>query len=149
MSTPRTIVAVGTGARTERVAGGAITPGDLIEINTADAFIRNGTAAVKAAPTFAIENEIFGKGVYNDGVLYAYASGDRVLAETLGPGAEVYATLAASAAAIVIGDALDSAGDGTLKKASAETTAGIIARAREAVDNSGGGAKVHIRAAIV
>lgn len=149
MSTPRTIIAVGTGVRREAEAGGAITPGDLIVLNSSGQAIRQDIAGAKAAPQFAIENEIYGHGVYNNGTLHAYASGDRVLTEVMHPGNEVYATVAAGAAAIALDDPLDAAGDGTLKKASAENTAGIIARAAEAVDNSGGGSKTHIRVAIV
>jgi len=148
MSTPRTIIAVSTGVRREAEAAGVITPGDLVSLDTTGKAVRHATASAKATPQFAIENEIFGNGVYNDGVLQSYAVGDRVLTEVMHPGNEVYGTLAASAAAIVINDPLESAGDGTLRKASAETAAGVIARAAEAVDNSGGGSKVHIRVAI-
>ena len=103
------------------------------------------------------------------------------------PGAVVYARVAASAAAIIIGDLLESAGDGTLRKCaayltddsggSANTTVadvansfneagladnfadlaaavnrlnpGAVARAVEAVDNSGGGSAVRIRVEIL
>jgi len=66
------------------------------------------------------------------------------------PGEEVHALVAAAAPAIAIGDALESAGDGTVRKvvARAATTSAqtnsIIGIALEAVDNSGGGTPVRI-----
>ncbi len=148
MSKPRTIIAMGTGVRKEATAAGVINPGDLVVINASGA-IGNATAGAKASPMFAIENEIFGDAVYNDGVLTSYAIGQRCLTETMSPGQEVYATVAAGAAAIVAGDPLSAAADGTLAKAGSETAAGILARATEALDNSASADKAHVRCTIV
>lgn len=111
-----TIVIVGRGFRKEAVAAAAITPGDLVEFTSALKYQRHSVAGGKAVKTFAVENELFGKGIAT-----AYAANDRVLVESCHAGMEIYATLAANAAAIVAGDLLESAGDGTLRKVAAAT----------------------------
>lgn len=65
-------------------------------------------------------------------------------------GQKGFLRLAASAAAIVVGNVLESAGDGTVRIAAADTATdtdqrdAIVAYAVEAVDNSGGGSEVFI-----
>jgi len=130
------------GIRVERKAAAAITPGDLIQYTSTDLFQRAGVAAVAYPPIFAVENEVFGKGIEVD-----YGVNDQVLAEACHSGMEVYACLAAAAVAIVVGDFLTPAADGTLRKV--VTTDYRIAVALEAVDNSAGGGKVHIHCAIL
>lgn len=140
-----TIVLKGRGIRKEGVAGGAITPGHLISRDANDELVVHAVAAGTAAPTFAVENEVIGKGIDD-----AYAANDQVLYEHVQPGSEVYALVAAAAAAIVVGDYLESAGDGTLRKvavsaATAQSSRNsVVARAIEAVDNSAGGAAARI-----
>jgi hypothetical protein len=140
-STPHTILLKGRGQHEEAPAGGAITPGHLVKFNSSNALVVHATAAGAATPLFACENEINGKTIAD-----AYATGDYVQAEFMYPGCQVYALVAAAAVAIVAGDLLESAGDGTLRKFGSGV---VIAFAKEAVDNSGGGAAARIRACIV
>lgn len=137
----RTIIASGEGLRYEATAEAAITPGDLVMMISTGNVQRHGTAAQKVPAWFAIENEIFGRGVEVD-----YAAADRVYYEACTPGMQVNVTIAAAAAAIVVGDRLESAGNGTLRKTT--TVANAIATAMQAVDNSAGGSKVRILARI-
>lgn len=150
-----TIQLKGAGLRKEAPAGGAITPGHLITRNSSNAFIVHAVAAGPAVAMFALENELFGKEI-----TAAYASGEQVLAWVPEKGSEVYALVAAAAAAIVVGDYLESAGDGTLRKATAFAQSGTtpfavtpagypVARALNAVDNSGGGTPVRIEVEVL
>jgi hypothetical protein len=145
-----TVILKGRGIRKEAIAGGAIQPGDLLTVNSSGQFIRHATAKGPARRLFAVENELFGKGIDTN-----YASTDNVLAEDCYSGMEVQCNIAAGAAAIVKGDLLESAGDGTLRKRTAEsqlttgnytyTSAGVaIAQAEEAIDNSGGSGIVQL-----
>lgn len=145
---PNTVILKGRGQRKEAAAGEAITPGHLVTINTSGQLIKHATALVRTAPTFAVEYENLNptSARIAGGIDDAYASGDYCQAETLPPGSWVYALLAAAAPAIVKGDPLESAGNGTLRKV---TTGVPIARALEAVDNSGGGTQARIRAEIM
>lgn len=152
MPTKRTIIAAGEGARYEYTADAAVTPGDLIT-PTATGCVRNATATSASIPRlFAIEDEIFGRGVnagsgyqaINSGV--DYAAGDRVLAEMATPGMMVNANLAAGAPAILKGDPITGAAAGTVAKG---TVANQIAIADEAVDNSAGVTATRIRILIV
>ena len=146
MSTPHTIVLKGNGIRKEAQAAAAITPGDLVELTSDGKVQRKASAATTAQRAFAVENEVVGKGIDHD-----YAAGDNVLYEVLPPGAEVYALVPPSAAAIVIGDRLESAGGGKLRKvvtsASTDDTQrqSIVAIALEAVDNSAGANPARIK----
>ena len=103
--------------------------------------IVHATAAGAAAPLFAVENDILGKTI-ND----AYAANDYVQAEYLPPGSEVLALVAAAASAIVIGNLLESAGNGTLRIRGSGTA---VAQALEAVDNSGGGSAARIKVVLL
>lgn len=137
-----TILLKGRGIRKEGIAGGAITPGHLLTINTSGNLIVHATQGGDVAALFAVENDIVGKEITD-----AYASGDYVQAEYLYTGCEVLAIVAAGEEAIVIGDLLTSKGDGTLEKIG-EGDVGI-AQALEAVDNSGSAAIARIRAVII
>ena len=108
---PQTIVLKGRPQRREAAAGGAITPGHLIKYDTSGDFVVHNVAAGKTPAIFAGENEVVGLDLTD-----AYASGDRVLAWHCGPGDEIYALVPANAPAIVIGDILESNGDGTVRK---------------------------------
>lgn len=133
-----TILSGGEGSRFEGVANAAINPGHFVRRRSDGKLERQGTADVLIAPLIAIENEIFGKGTTD-----AYAANDNVLCLHLEGGAVVNARVAAAAPAIVIGDPISVAADGTVKKAASEGVA--IATAEEAVDNSAGGAETMIR----
>ena len=149
MATPNTILlspADGNLTIRERLAGGVITPGHLIELNTSDAYIVHATAADNAQKIFALENVANAEGIAD-----AYASGETVRGLYAKRGDGVYALLAASASAIVIGNALESAGDGTVRIITADAATddtqrdAIVGYAAEAVDNSGGGTVVRIK----
>ena len=146
MAAPKTIIlrASTPVLRKEGVAAEAITPGHLVSGPDA-ALVKHAVAAGNARKAFAVEYDP-AKGIDD-----AYAIGDQVMYGVFKTGEEVYALVAAAAPAIADGDALQSAGDGTLRKAVASAATseaqrdGIVAYAREAVDNSGGGAAVRIR----
>lgn len=182
-ATPKTISLKGCPALREFVANAAITPGHLVEVMTTGKIRAHATAGgVRPARWFAREQAYTGKGIDT-----AYASLDTVPVLDCKPGDVVYALLPASAAAVVIGDLLESAGDGTLRKAAAYLTdnsggtanttvadvagsfneagladnfadlaaainrlaPGAVAKALEAVDNSGGSGAVRIRVEII
>jgi hypothetical protein len=125
----------------EANAGGAITPGHLIKVNSSgNAVVQSDSARVQAA--VAIENHWTGGGIDT-----AYAANDQVCYQVLQPGAEWNALVAAAAPAITNGDWLESAGDGTVRKTATQANAMAIARAT--VDNSGGGSAVRIRAEVI
>lgn len=147
MPMKKTIIAAGEGVRYEYTAGAAVTPGDIV-IPTSTGCVRNATADAKVPRLFAIEDEIFGRGI-NSGSGYAainegvdYALGDRVLCEMATPGMMINANLAAEAAAIVKGDFITAAAAGTVKKG---TLANHIAIADETVDNSASAVATRIR----
>lgn len=141
-STPDVILLAGNDVTYyERVATAAvITPGDLVEINGVN-IRRQATAAADVARMFARENDIIGKGIDDD-----YAASDNILYFTAGRGTQVYALVAASAAAIVEGDRLESSGAGKLRVLASGTP---LAVALEAVDNSAGGSPARIKVEII
>jgi hypothetical protein len=121
--------------RMERVAGGTITPGHLVKLNSSNQFVVHATAGGTAAKIFAVEDELQGKLITD-----TYLATARVQADVVQPGDEVYAILTTSQT-VIIGDYLESAGDGTLAKAQAQASVSdgesypnrIIAMALEAV----------------
>lgn len=178
-----TVLLKGRASPREGVANAALTPGHLIEQMSTGKFRKHGTAGgVSPSRLFAAEKEWDGSDIDT-----AYAQNENVRILNCQPGAVVYALVAASAAAIAIGDMLESAGDGTLRKCAAYLTdnsggtanttvadvansfneagladnfadlaaavnrlnPGAIARAVEAVDNSGGSGAVRIRVEII
>ena len=146
MKTPKTITLKGHGCRKEGLASEAISAGHLVEFGGSADLQKHSTAAGTARKCFALENDLVGGGIDD-----AYASGDQVQTAVFMSGCEVYALVAASAPAIAKGDALESAGDGTLRKAATDAATdttqrnSIVGYALEAVDNSGGGAPARIR----
>lgn len=136
--------------RKEYVAGVAINPGYLVEVQSDSTVDPHDVAATNAVPLFATENEVFG----TDRTV-AYAIGDLVMCDYMQPGSEIYAVLAASATAVIVGTYLESAGDGTLRlvtarAATAESaTRSLVAVALEAVDNSGGGTEAYVKVEIL
>lgn len=156
----QTILLKGRGIRKEAAAGVAINPGYLIERTSANLFQPHSSAGQTATPMFAVEDELAGKDITQ-----AYAINDQVVVETLPSGAEVYALVAAAAAAVVIGDLLESAGDGTLRlftpPAQAVAEGGalnytitqydkvVVAKALEAVNNAAGGVEARLKVEVV
>lgn len=149
-SAPKTILLSGEPGCYEAVANAAITPGHLVELMSTGKLRKHATAAAVCSAMFAREEEYVGGGIDTD-----YAALDQVSYWVGTKGDRFYALVAASASAIVIGDMLESAGDGTLRKtthdvASATTAAAWpIARAVEAVDNSGGGSAVRLKVEVL
>jgi len=138
-----TVILKGDPVLKEGIAEGAITPGHLVERDATDGDIQvHGTAGGNAAAQFAIEHGAIGNGVDD-----AYSAADQVLFAHCRPVDEVNALVAAGAAAIAIGDYLESAGDGTLQKHTPQAVDeggaatftsylnAIVGRALEAVDN--------------
>ncbi len=145
-----TIVLKGRGITKEGTAAAAVSPGDLVQFTSTGGLERHATGGGVASRLIAKEWEYYGYDLTQD-----YAAGDYVTAEDCYPGMEVYATIAAGAAAITEGALLESAGDGTLRNQTPSsqlaaapytyTPAGHpIAIARDSVDNSAGASKVRL-----
>lgn len=129
----------------EKLAGAAgIVPGMLVE-ETSDTVVVHGTAAGSAQKLFALTD----LPVSGD-IDKAYADAVTVRYGAFHSGQEVNA-LVGITAAIVEGDALESAGDGTLRKVvtSADTADtsrnSVVGYAMVDVDNSGGSGNVRIK----
>jgi len=149
MSTPKMIRLKGQGIRKEGIASGTIRPGHLVEFGGANDLQVHSTAAATARKAFAVENDLIGNGIDVN-----YTVGEQVQYEVYASGAEVYALVAAGAAAIEKGDPLQSAGNGTLRIQATDAATddtqrnSLVAYALEDVDNSGGSSVVRIRVEI-
>jgi hypothetical protein len=99
------------GIRDEKEAGGGITPGMLVQRESDDTVVVHAVAGGSVAPLFALEDENQGNDIAD-----AYVSGDVVKLWRPVPGEQVYAFLDNSGTAVVIGDFLESAGNGKLRK---------------------------------
>ena len=156
ITNPQTVILAGTYIHKEGTvkASTTILPGHLLDYETDGKIKLHGGAGLNASRMFAIENAMMGLGITD-----AYVSTTTVLQNILfgvfHNGSEVYALVPAGAAAIAIGDWLESVGDGTLRLSVSDTAVndtqreGSVARALEAVNNSGGGTPVRIRVEIV
>ena len=133
----------------ETKSSAIVTPGFLIE-PLAGTVAAHATAAGNAQKLFALPNLAVAGSIDTD-----YASGDTVRFGAFHAGQEVNALVAAAAPAILEGDALESAGNGTLRKlvvaaATAQSARdSVVGYALAALDNSGGGtsARLAIRVA--
>lgn len=150
---PKTILLRGAPAGREGKAGGTITPGMLLTVNSSGAIVAHATAGAAANAWFARENELVGKTI--DGT---YASGDTVLYWSCKPGDQIYALLE-TGANVAVGALLQSNGLGAFEPAVAASQAGTepfavtfpgtpIVRALEAVNNSSG-ANARIRVEVL
>lgn len=132
--------------RLERAAGGTVTPGHLVQLNSGNTFSVHASAAQKPAPLMvALEDELQGKGIDDD---YVSTYAQRVQAAVLRPGDEFYAILATSQT-ISIGDKLESAGDGTVREmalSSVDDPQNPVAVAMEAVTTTGAVARIRCMA---
>lgn len=115
MSAKNTIVLKQGVTRREFVAGGTITPGHMCKFNSSNEVVVHATAGGYGLPMFAIEDELQGKIITDN-----YAATNRVQLFIAQRGDEVQALLKANEN-VVIGDPLESAGDGTLQKHVANT----------------------------
>lgn len=127
--------------REERVAGGTITPGHLIQLNSSDQFVVHSTAGGEITPLIVAECDLEQGGGLSDN--YATTGNyRRVQGEVLDPGDQFYGILK-NGENVVIGDKGESAGDGTLQKFVADSGAvteksnQIACIFLEAVDMSG------------
>jgi hypothetical protein len=113
-TTPRTILLKGRNVHTERVAGGTVRPGSFTVLASGNTVTENATAKSKIPLAIAVENELEGLGIDD-----SYLVNDLVQMERLHAGMEVLAFVAASAAALVIGDLVELDGAGGVRKMSA------------------------------
>lgn len=128
MSTLRTIrVKSYLNVREERPAAAAFFPGHLLAVTSTGAVQKHAVAGGKLVARFAFEDELQGNGI---DTAYASASKAQVIIPT--PGDQVLAILQ-DGQNIVVGDGLESAGDGTLRKLN---TGHLIGNAEEAIDLS-------------
>jgi len=130
MSTPKTIHLgeIGVQQRTrEALAASAITPGMLVERLPADTFQAHSTALAGMLVMVAIEDNQQGNGID-----VVYATGVRVFANAYGSG-DLFFGLLDDGETVVIGDELESAGNGYVQKFTSGVVIGI---ARSAVDMS-------------
>lgn len=104
----------------EFTAGGAITPGHLVMVNSSGDVVVHNSAGGNAFPMFALENELEGGDMDT-----AYANDDQVQVWIPGRGDIVNAILK-DGQNVVIGDWLESAGDGTLQKHAADSSGSAI-----------------------
>lgn len=127
-------------------AASAIAPGDLVEELAAGTVQEHSGAGLNAQKLFALTNLANGSDIDA-----AYAVGETVRYGAFNSGQKVFGRVAAAASAIVIGDALESDGDGTLRILTTDAATddtqrdSIVGYALEAVDNSGGGTVVRIK----
>jgi hypothetical protein len=123
----RTILLQGRGYRLERPAAGTITPGHFVILDSNGELVVNSRARTKPY-AIAVEDDLNGKDIDDN-----YVDNDYVQAEIVGRGCIVNALVAASAAALVIGDRVELAADGTVRKLTSLT------------DNSGGTANTTLQ----
>lgn len=154
-TTPKTILLRGDNAvhgEANAAADSDIVPGMLLATNADGEVLPHDVAGGAAQRRFAREASYVG-GSIDD----TFEDGDTVPFWDMNNGDWVYAWLADGAAAVAPGDLLQSAGDGTLEPlgegdAGAEPPvyAGIaVAKAHEAVDNSGGATPARIRVEVL
>ena len=138
MSSENQVHLIGAFRREEAVAAGTITPGMLIEEDSAGEFQAHSTEGGYAARLFAEIDALQGNTLDDD-----YSADDLVSANVELVGNEVNAFIKAGED-IAIGDFLISAGDGTLiengSESSVTTVRQIIGVARVAQDLTGSGA---------
>lgn len=106
----------------EYVAGGTITPGHLISLNSSDAVVVHAVSGGTVLPMFALEDALQGKGITDN-----YSSTNQVQVWVPGRG-DIVNALLKDGENVVKGDFLASGGDGTLIKATApDSTDDIVA----------------------
>lgn len=122
-------------------AGGAVTPGHLVELDSNGEYVAHSTAGDAAEPVrFARK-----AGEIGDEITDAYADGDWIKVANCLPTVEVYAHLA-SGENVAYGAKLVSNGNGELREldTGGGDTDAAIAIAREAVDATGGAERITV-----
>lgn len=137
----KTIQLKGVNPQEEAIANAAITPGHLVQIMTTGKIRVHATVGGNAEKIFAIEDELQGNGIDD-----AYASAAIVQYVAAQRGSWINAIIA-NDEVVAIGDALESKGDGTLRKHVAQIDSAadvevivadqIVGYAMQAVDMSG------------
>lgn len=137
----------------EYVAGGTITPGHLVKLNSSDKVVVSDVDGSTAIPMFATEDEFQGNGITDD-----YTSDDKIQVWIPQRGDQVYAFLK-SGQNVDIGDYLVVSDNGTLKEYTPQTVSGdsgfddgtslpdnkVVAQAIEAVNASSGDSRIKVR----
>jgi len=141
MSNTVYITSVGTEFKKESLAAGTITPGNFIKRNANNKFVRQDTASVRNSNLVAVENSIGGD-LNTD-----YTTDQSVVAVYCQPGDVVYATVAASAEAIAVGDKLEFNNSGNVQILGTGNYA--MALALEAVDNSAAATVARLKIEII
>lgn len=146
-STPHTIVLKGNPKRFENLSSAAVTPGELLELDTAGKVKPHATAAGAAAPMFAVEDPY--NGVTGTAAIDVdYASGETVRWVMAQPGDELYAWLEANGS-VNIGGRLESGTGGQLQAYTSGTAVyhdnRIVAEALEAKAGSTVAVRIKVR----
>ncbi len=127
-------------------AGQTITPGALLDRNSAGELIDHAGQGLNASPLFAIEDNLQGKGVDDN-----YAAGNQIQYNVCKPGDVVYALLA-DGNNVNPTHFLESNGDGTLRLHTPQAVdeggtatftlynRAIVGRPLESINNTSGGA---------
>ncbi|MCB0092370.1 MAG: hypothetical protein KDE54_30985 [Caldilineaceae bacterium] len=124
----------------DMLASATVTPGEFLAISSG-ALIPHGTAAGTNVLRLVAVQPWAKTVAGTKGIDTTYASGDRVRYVMPQRGDSVYAFLEAGAN-VAKGAPLESGAAGNLQ---ASTTGDVLAYAKEAVNNSGGGTRVRIR----
>ena len=135
-SKPTTIVLSGLPAFGEEKATAAIKPGHLVEL-LSTGVRKQATAQANCRRTFAVENDILGKGITDE-----YETNSRVTFCIATPGTRILCRIAGRAPAIGVGNYLEAAADGTLRKLTSNGHA--VAIALEAVNNASNTSEVFL-----
>lgn len=125
-------------------AGGTITPGHLLQLNSSDQYVVHGVAGGNHSAIFAIEDSLQGNSIGDD-----YTTGNKMQIVNCAPADEINAILHTNQT-IAIGDYLESAGNGRLQEHGVDSgaviyTRPIVAQAREAVTTTGATARIRVR----
>lgn len=117
MAAYKTVIVKGDPTRVEHVStAAAVTPGNLMILNSSGLVLRHNVAGGTAEKMFAVEDELQGKTLTTD-----YANSTPIFCAIFKSGDEVFAKITGTPA---VGALLSSAGDGTLKAAAIDS-AGI------------------------
>lgn len=146
-STPHTITLKGDPMRFENLSSAAVTPGHLLELDTANKVKPHATAAGAAAPMFAVEDPY--NGVSGTSAIdVPYDSGETVRWVMARPGDEIYGFLEANGS-VNIGGRLQSGTGGNLEAYTSGTAVvhdnRILAEALEAKAGSTVAARIKFR----
>jgi len=114
-SVSNTILLKGDAMVKEAPANAALTPGHVLYKLSTGKVAKHNVAGGVAPHYFAMETDLLGVG-NNPTIDTAYATDDQVAYAVAGTGCEIYGWVAANAAAIVVGDALESDGASGVRK---------------------------------